>query len=57
MSPNKEVCFSPGYYKVIHKRLVLLDNTMSLPTKTFLRKDVGGMCSLEEVALLFHFQH
>ena len=56
VSPDKAIYLSPVYYKVIFKKLVLPDDTMPLPTKTFLRKDVGGICSLEEVALLFHFQ-
>lgn len=34
---------------------MLCDGSVFLPTKTILRKDVG-ICSLEEVALLFHFQ-
>lgn len=57
MSPDKEINFSPVYYKVIFKKLMLPDDTMSLLTKTLLlRKDAGGISILEEVALLFHFQ-
>lgn len=55
-SPDKEIYFSPAYYKVIFKQSVLPEDTMSLPTQTCQRTSVGGICSLEEVALLFHFQ-